>query len=164
MTQKFYLLSKSLLTKIALVAALMSWGGINNVWADEIVVFDNESDVRSGWTKNSVTVTDNLLSFGSSIHYVGSSSTISLTNTKLVVVAKRTNQSTDAYVHTAKQTIGYSTTTKIYDMYDSDNYMELIFDTYSCTEKNIKIYGKNVTIKSIKFCSSNFFTHPCTLF
>ena len=163
MTQKFYLLSKSLLTKIALVAALMSWGGINNAWGDEIVVFDNESDVRSGWTKNSVTVTENLLSFGSSTHYVGSSSNISLTNTKLVVVAKRTNQSTDAFVrlsegYTTKQTIGYSTTTKIYDMYDSDNYMELIFDTYSCTEKNIRIYGKNVTIKSIKFCSEKELT------
>lgn len=52
MTQKFYLLSKSLLTKIALVAALMSWGGIA-AEADDVVLFNGTLD--SDWTNSGFT-------------------------------------------------------------------------------------------------------------
>lgn len=57
MTQKCYLLSKSLLTKIALIAALMSWGGINNVWADDDpnleVIFSrvNSENSTEAWSR-----------------------------------------------------------------------------------------------------------------
>ena len=166
MTQKFYLLSKSLLTKIALVAALMSWGGIA-AEADDIIIADG-STISDGWNNGTSAtnkysiddVNDCLISATSEASRLQSADNITLSDKRLVVKAKRQSDE-EAYVilyggysaingvkfgHNSKTANGSSYS----ELYSKDEYVELISDKFSCSNVKLDIRGRNVIICSIK--------------
>ena len=155
MKKIFYLFSKSLLSKLALMAILIVGGG-NSAWADDIVIFDGGSSYGSGFSGG--TITNGEIVCSSSMVSISSSTEITLSNHKLVICAKRTNTS-DSYIKfgtyasyqlTAITTFGYGTTTQSYELF-CDNYIELISDNITKTASNFRFQAKNITIKSIKF-------------
>ncbi len=162
---KTFTLRTNLLSKLLLSLALLI--GSADVWADDIVIYNEGAAIPDGWTKNSsISVDGNkLVSSGNTAGYITSSTTFNIANQKLVIVAKRTDN-TDAYVrlsdgsgysYTARVTFGYGTTSKTYELYSSEHYIELISGLYSVSGKNLRITAKNVEIKSIKFCDNKEF-------
>lgn len=157
-----HLLTKSMLTKLALVAALIL-GNVSLAVAEDIVIYNEGGEIPTGWTANGYISVDNneLVSSGSTAGYITSSGTYNFSDMKLVVVAQRTDD-TDAYVRVSSSSsyysyimsIGYGSTTKTYEWFDKDNYIELISDNFSVTDKNLRISVKNAKVKSIKLCEN----------
>ena len=151
------LLNKSLLSKLALIALLLTGGG-NCAWGDDIVIYDEGSTIPDGWTNNNLSIVDNkLVAPDMSSCYITSTSTYTFSNKRFVIVAKRTSE-TDSYVRISNSSgywtymnFGYGTTTSSYEMFSTD-YMELVSDPYTVSENLLRITCKNVIIKSIKIC------------
>lgn len=115
MTQKCYLLSKSLLTKIALVAALMSWGGINNVWGDTLkeIIFDGTDSYETNWTtQNFSFVGGELVSDGMKTCILTSNTPITLATTdRIVITATKTSETgCQLLIKTSADGSSYTTT------------------------------------------------------
>ena len=160
MTQKFYLLSKSLLTKIALVAALMSWGNLS-LYADaytEILTF--EGSIPSGWTSenhNTSFPNNELTPSGtwSTINLI-SNNTISLVNTQKIVITAKAQYSTSAaikYFISSSKTFPTSPTESFNNtnLPDQENYYELPINIAADQNKYIKISCMRAVIKKIEF-------------
>lgn len=134
MTQKFYLLSKSLLTKIALVAALMSWGGIAAEADDysETLTFDN-STIPSGWTNGGKYGSQTFSSFTLNDGYIETANTFG--------TFSLTSNSTDLSISSGQKIVvkakvksGYSNTyqkVQIYYSNDGSSYSLLKGFTHS---------------------------------
>ena len=161
MEQKFYkIFRKSIAARLLLLFSLLVGGG-NSVVADDIVIYDEGSEIPTGWTGNTYIscINNELVSSGSGAGYITSSSSFNFTDKKLVVVAKRTDD-TDSYVQIANKngyifsvlaTFGYGTTcSKSNELYDSDNYIEVTTGNISVNNVPIRITARNAKIKSIK--------------
>ena len=150
---------KRLIVRLALaVAMIATWGG--QVWADDIVIYEEGNDIPSGWINSNISVSNNNLVCGNTAGNITSQSSFTFTNKKIVIAAIRTDD-TDAYVqvacnspssqfsYTVASQFAYGTK-KTYEMYESEDYIELITDNISVSEQKIRILMKNVMIKSIK--------------
>ena len=99
------------------------------------------------------------MSIDGGANYITSDNPYTFENKKLVVVAKRTDNS-DSYVRIAYKngysfttlaTFGYGTScSNSNELYDSNNYIEVTTGNLSVTAQNIRITVKNAKVKSIK--------------
>ena len=154
MNNKTTLWERCALSKLMLVAILVFGGGNLAVAEDDIVIYDGGSTLPTNWTANNsnIHVSDNeIVSIDGAANYITSNVAYSFENRKLVVVAKRTDN-TDAYIrisykngysYTTLETIGYGTTCSNSNELYSDDYVEVITGNLTVTNQNLRITAKN---------------------
>ncbi|MCK8621803.1 hypothetical protein [Prevotella sp. E13-27] len=153
MTQKFYLLSKSLLTKIALVAALMSWGGIA-AEADD-VIYNGEGTIPTGWTGSDTKIANNEI-VGTNTwtpYNLISESAIFAPNQTLVLTVRGTRTTSARIQIYTSSTGSFDKVAKEYTSeirVDTDNAYELIYRNTSANTYYLKITGSYAAIQKIE--------------
>lgn len=165
MTQKFFLLSKSLLSKIALVAALMSWGGIA-AEADTWKISFESQTIPEGWTGSGsgATLYYKLTNgiFEPNRNYdaptLTTNEALTLTSTQKIIIKAKTDGNGSAYVSmkTSLTTSFSSSSTKFEASkidYTSD-YTTLIIDNLSTGDYYLQFQVSHASIKSIELVDS----------
>lgn len=166
MERKFYkIFRKSIAARLLLLFSLLVGGG-NSVVADDIEVF-KDGVLQTGWSPGNSSVTDGELIAGKDeLKYIISTSSISFSDKKIFIVAKRIadaeayisvgqNSPSNQFIYSYIYPFCYNHD-KNYEILNSDVYAEFISNNYSVTGNKVRFNFKNVRIKSIKIVDKEF--------